>query len=109
VFIRGEICFLAAVMIVITVVFPISVAPRPHVFQIAALVLCLAAMFTMFALGVMQLGFGFTDLLFALSIIVVIAVKRPCGNNSAQERYNHKRGNECLGFLEHASSSACTS
>jgi hypothetical protein len=102
VFILGEICFFLAVVVVMIVISVPAVAPCPHVFQIAALVLCLAAMLTMFALGIMQLGFGFADLLFALS---VITINRPCGNHSAQERQNHKRRNECLGFLEHASSS----
>jgi hypothetical protein len=89
----------------IVIVVPIMVAPCPRIFQIAALVLSLAAMFSVLALGVMQFGFGFTDLLFASSVIIVIAVHRPRGNCSAQERQNYERGNECLGFLEHVSSS----
>jgi hypothetical protein len=67
----------------IVVMVPITVAPCSYIFQIATAALSLAAMFTMLALCVMQLGFGFTDLLFAPSVIIVI--KPPCGNHSAQE------------------------
>lgn len=74
------------IAVVIPVMVPIAVmAACPRVFQITTLVLCLAAMVTVLALGVMQLSFGFADLLFALSVIIVIAVKRPRGNHSAQE------------------------
>jgi hypothetical protein len=72
---------LAAIMIVVMV--PSAMAPCPYIFQIAALALSLAAMFTMLALGVMQLGFGFANLVLAPSVIITI--KRPCGNHSAQE------------------------
>jgi hypothetical protein len=89
----------------IVIVVPIMVATCSRAFQIAALALSLTAMFPVFAFCVMQLGFGFADLLFAFSVIIVIAVHRPCGNGSAQERQNYERGNECLGFLEHVSSS----
>jgi hypothetical protein len=89
----------------IVIMVSIAVAPCPHVFQIAALVLSLAAMFSVLALGVVQFGFGFADLLFASSVIVVIAVHRSRGNCSAQERQNYERGNEYFGFLEHVSSS----
>src|SRR5438309_9197634 len=93
---------LAAIMIVVVVmiVVPIAVmAPGPCVFQVTAAALGLAAAFPVFAFRIVQLLFRFLHLPFAF--IVVVAVKRPCGNNSAQERQNHKRSNECLGFLEH--------
>jgi hypothetical protein len=105
VFILGEICFFLAVVVVMIVISVPAVAPCPHVFQIAALVLCLAAVFTMFAFRIMQFALGIADLLLTPSVI--IAVERSCGNRSAKERQNHKHGNECLGFLEHASSSGC--
>src|SRR5579864_9547134 len=89
----------------IVIVVPIAVAPRPHVFQITTAALRLAAVFTVLALRVVQLALCIAYLLFAPS--VVVTVYRPRGNRSAQERQNHKRGNECLGFLEHASSSDC--
>jgi hypothetical protein len=92
-------------MVMIVIVVPIMVAPCPRIFQITTAALCLAAVFTVLALRIMQLGFGFADLLFAPSVVIVIAVHRPCGNCSAQERQNYKRRNKCLGFLEHASSS----
>jgi hypothetical protein len=90
------------VMIVITV---LAMAPRPHIFQITTAASCLAAVFTMFAFRIMQFALGIADLLLTPSVI--IAVERSCGNRSAKERQNHKHGNECLGFLEHASSSGC--
>jgi hypothetical protein len=74
---------LAAVVVMIVVVVPIAMAACPNVFQIAALVLCLAAVFSVLALCVMQLGFGFTDLLFAPSVI--IPINGPRGNRAAQE------------------------
>jgi len=90
------------VMIVITVP---AMAPRPHVFQITAAALRLAAVFPVLAFRIVQLALRIANLLFAPS--VVVTVYRPRGNRSAQERQNNKRGNECLGFLEHASSSDC--
>jgi hypothetical protein len=100
---------LAAVVIMVTivVVVPIAVAPRPHVFQVTTAALRLAAVFTMLAFRIMQSALCIANLLLAPSVIIVIAVHRPRGNGSDQERQNHKRRNECLGFLEHASSSAC--
>jgi hypothetical protein len=89
----------------IVIVVPIVVATCPRIFQVTTAALRLAAMVPVFALGVMQLGFGFTDLLFAFSVIIVIAVHRPRGNGSAQERQNYERGNECLNSFQHASSS----
>ena len=89
----------------IVIVVPIMVATCPRIFQIATAALRLAAVFSVLALGVMQLGFGFTDLLFAPSVVIVIAVHRSRGYGPAQERQNYKRGNECLGSFQHASSS----
>jgi hypothetical protein len=89
----------------IVIVVPIMVAPCAHIFQVTAAVLRLAAVFTVLPFRIVQFSFGIADLLFTLSVIIVIAVHRPCGNCSAQERQNYKRRNECLGFLEHASSS----
>jgi hypothetical protein len=71
------------VVIAVMVVVPITVAPCPRVFQVATAVFCLAAVFTMLALGIMQLVLRIADSFFALS--VVIAVKRPRGNCPAQE------------------------
>ena len=73
---------MVVIMVMIVITVP-AMATCPRVFQITALALSLPAMFPVLALGVMQLGFGFTDLLFAPSVIIVI--KRPCGNHSAQE------------------------
>jgi hypothetical protein len=99
---------LAAVVIMVTIVVVVpAVASRPHVFQVTTAALRLAAVFTMLAFRIMQSALGIANLLLAPSVIIVIAVHRPRGNGSAQERQNHKRRNECLGFLEHASSSAC--
>jgi len=91
----------------IVIVVPIVVAPCPCIFQVAAAALRLAAVFTMLAFRIMQFVFRIADLLFAPSVIIVIAVHRSRWYGSAQERQNYKRGNECLGFLQHASSSAC--
>src|SRR5579864_1612533 len=89
----------------IVIVVPIAMAPCPHVFQITTAALRLAAVFPMLALRVVQFALCIADLLFAPS--VVVTVYRPRGNCSAQERQNHKRRNERLGFLKHASSSNC--
>jgi hypothetical protein len=94
---RSLVAVVIMVMIVITVP---AVAPRPHIFQITTAVSRLAAVFTMLAFRIMQSALGVADLLFAPSVI--ITVKRFYGNRSAQERQNHKRGNECFGSLEHA-------
>jgi hypothetical protein len=97
-------------MVVIVVMIVIAVpamAPCPHVFQIPTAVLRLTAVFTVLPFRIVQLALGIADLLFAPSVIIMIAIQRPRGNRSAQERQNHKRGNECLGSLEHASSSDC--
>jgi hypothetical protein len=83
-----------------------ATAPCPRVFQVTPLVLCLATVFPVLALCIVQLLFGFLHLPFAF--IIAIAVHRTRGNHSAQERQNNKRRNEYLGFLEHASSSGCT-
>lgn len=88
------------VMIVITVP---AMAPCPHVFQVTPLVLCLAAVFPVFAFRILQLALGIADLLLASSVIIVIAVQRPYRDCSAQERQNNKRGNKCSGFLQHGS------
>jgi hypothetical protein len=71
------------IVVAVMVVVPIMVAPCPRVFQVATAAFCLAAVFTMLALGVMQFVFGFANPVFAFS--VVIAIKRPRGNRPAQE------------------------
>ena len=58
-------------------------APFTRFFQIVAAGLRLAAVFTVLALGIMQFALRIADSLFALS--VVIAIKCPCGNHSAQK------------------------
>jgi hypothetical protein len=78
--------FLAAIMVVIVIVVPIAMATCPRVFQVATAALRLAAVFTMLAFRIVQLALGIADLLYALSVVVMIAVKRPCWNRSAQER-----------------------
>jgi hypothetical protein len=77
--------FLAAIMVVImiVVVVPIAVAACSRIFQVATAALCLAAVFTVLALRIMQLPLRIAESLFALS--VVIAIKRPRGNYPAQE------------------------
>jgi hypothetical protein len=98
------------VMIVVVVMIAVMVAvvaPSSCIFQVAAAALRLTAVFPVLAFRILQLALGIVDLLFALSVVIVIAVKRPCGNRSAQKRQNNKGGNECSGSLEHASSSAC--
>jgi hypothetical protein len=92
-------------MIVIAV--PIMVAPCPRIFQVATAVLRLAAVLTMLAFRIVQLALRIADLLFAPSVIIVVAVHCSRWNCSAQERQNYERGNERLGFLQHASSSGC--
>jgi len=67
----------------IVIVVPIVVAPCPRIFQVATATLRLAAVFTVLAFRIVQFVFRIADLLFAPS--VVIAIKRPCGNHSAQE------------------------
>lgn len=88
------------VAIVITVAM---VAPSPRIFQITTPALRLAAVFPVLAFRILQLALGIADLLFALSVVIVIAVHRTRGNCSGQKRQNDKGCNECLGFLEHSS------
>jgi hypothetical protein len=94
------------VMVVVMVMIAVAVvAPSPCIFQVATAALGLAAVFPMLAFRIVQLLFRFLHLPFAF--VIAIAIQRSCRNCSAQERQNHKRRNKCLGFLEHASSSAC--
>jgi hypothetical protein len=88
-------------MVMIVIMVPIAVAPCPRIFQVAAPVLCLAAVFTMLAFCILQLMLCIAYLLFAFS--VVVTVYRTHGDRSAQERQNNKRGNECFDLLKHAS------
>jgi hypothetical protein len=67
-------------MIVIMVTM---MAPFARFFQIVAAGLCLAAVFTVLALGIVQLALRVADSLLALSVI--IAVYRSCRDGSAQE------------------------
>jgi hypothetical protein len=67
----------------IVIMVPIAVAPCPSVFQVTTLALCLAAVFPMLALRIMQLAFGITDLL--LASFVIVAGNGPYRNRSAQE------------------------
>jgi len=85
-------------MIVIAV--PVM-APLARFFQIVAAGLCLAAVCTVLALGIVQSALRVADLLLALSVIVVVAVQRPRWDSSAQERADHKGRNECSGFFKH--------
>jgi hypothetical protein len=95
---------LAVIMIAVVVMVPVAVvAPSPCIFQITTAILRLSAMFPVFAFLIVQLTLRIADSLLALSVIVAIADKCPCGNCSAQKRQNDKGCNECLGFLEHSS------
>ena len=86
---------------------PVSaMAPFARFFQIVAAGSRLAAVFTVLTLRVMQSALGIADSLLTLSVIVVIAVQRPRGRRTAQERENNQRRNKSSGLLEHASSSA---
>jgi len=69
---------LVAIVIVVS-----AMAPFARFFQIVATGLRLATMFTMLALRIVQLVFRVANPFLALS--VVIAIKRPRGNCSAQE------------------------
>jgi hypothetical protein len=73
---------LAAIVVMIVVAVAVM-APFARFFQIVAAGLRLAAVFTVLALGIVQFALRIADSLFALS--VVIAVKRPRGNHSAQK------------------------
>jgi hypothetical protein len=100
---------LAVIMIAVVVMVPVAVvAPSPCIFQVTTAILRLSAMFPVLAFLIVQLTLRIADSLLALSVIVTAMVnKRPCGHCSAQERQNNKGRNECLGFLQHASSSDC--
>src|SRR3981081_3429961 len=100
---------LAAIMlmIMVAVMIPVSVmASCPRIFQVTAAILRLSAVFPVLAFLIVQLTLRIADSLLALSVIVAITDKCPCGNGSAQERQNNERRDERLGFLEHASSSS---
>jgi hypothetical protein len=87
-------------MVVIAIVIS-AMAPFACFFQVMAAGLCLAAVFTVLALGIAQSALGIADSLLALSVVVVVAVQRPRGERSAQERTDHKGRNECSGFYKH--------
>jgi hypothetical protein len=76
-------------------------------FQIVAAFLCLAAVFTVFALSVMQLKFRIADSLFALSVTVMVMVKCLRGDGPSQEPGKDQCRNQRFAFLQHVSSSAC--
>ena len=71
-------------MVMVMIVVAVAVmAPFARFFQIVTAGLRLAAVFTVLAFGIVQFALRIADSLFALS--VVIAIKCPCGNHSAQE------------------------
>jgi hypothetical protein len=74
---------MVVIMIMIVVVVPVAVAACSRIFQVAAAALCLAAVFTVLALRIVQLPLRIAESLFAPS--VVIAIKRPRGNYPAHE------------------------
>jgi hypothetical protein len=74
-------------------------------FQFMAFLLCLAAAFAVPADGLLQFVFGVADSLFALPVIIVVAVQGLRGNYAGHETQNHKRRKQSSEFLEHASSS----
>jgi hypothetical protein len=93
---------LAAIMVMIVVVVPVSVmAPFARFFQIVPAGLRLTAVLTVPALGIAQPALRIADSLLALSVVIVVAVQRPRGDRSAQKRTDHKRRNECSGFFKH--------
>ncbi|HEV7674209.1 MAG TPA: hypothetical protein VGQ12_06745, partial [Candidatus Angelobacter sp.] len=72
---------LAVIMIAVVVMVPVAVvAPSPCIFQITTAILRLSAMFPVFAFLIVQLTLRIADSLLALSVIVAIADKCPCGN-----------------------------
>jgi hypothetical protein len=85
-------------MIVIAV--PVM-APFARFFQIVAAGLRLAAVFTVFVLCIVQSALRIANSLLALSVVIVVAIQRPRGDSSAQERTDHKGRNECSGFFKH--------
>jgi hypothetical protein len=92
----------------VMIAVPVStMAPFARFLQIVAAGLRLAAVFSMLALGIVQPALRITDSLLAFSVIVMIAVQRPRGHRTAQERENNQRRNKSSGLLQHASSSAC--
>src|SRR5436305_11227827 len=92
------------IAVVIPVMVPIAVmAACPRIFQVTTAALRLSAVLTMFAFRLVQLVLRTTNLVLAPSVIIMIPVERPRWNRPSQERQNHKRGNKCFGFLQHAS------
>jgi membrane protein implicated in regulation of membrane protease activity len=84
------------------VVIVIMAAAFPRLFQFAAAILSLAAALAVLANGLLQLAFCIVDFLFALSLVVVVTVKRLRGNGPAQKRENDQCCNQRSDFLEHA-------
>jgi hypothetical protein len=91
-------------MIVVVIAVMSAAAAFPRLFQVVAPALGLAAAFTMFADGLLQLIFRIADPLLALSVVVVVAVKRLRGNGATQECENYQRRNQRSDFVEHATS-----
>ena len=61
-------------------------APCPRVLQVTTPALRLTAVFSVLAFCFLQLALGIVDLLFAFSVVIVIADHRSRRNCSAQER-----------------------
>jgi hypothetical protein len=76
---------LPAIMVVIVVTVS-AMASFPRFFQIVTAGLRLAAVFTVLALGIVQSALRIADSLLALSVVVVVTVKGPRRDRSAQER-----------------------
>jgi CBS-domain-containing membrane protein len=89
-------------MVVIAVVVPITMTTRPRCFHITPTALCLPAVLTVLALGIVQFAFRIADTLFAFA--VVITVKRLYGNCTAEKRENDQRRKHRFHFVQHGTS-----
>jgi hypothetical protein len=92
---------LSVIPIMIVIAVPAVMAPFARFFQIVTAGSRLAAVCAVFALRIVQSALRIADSLLALSVVVVIAVQRPHGDRTAQERADHKRRNECSGCFKH--------
>jgi hypothetical protein len=74
------------IVVVIPIVVPVSVmAPCPRIFQVTTAAFRLATVLPVLAFSIVQFALGIANLVLAPSVIIMITVKTPCGNHSAQE------------------------
>jgi hypothetical protein len=93
------------VFIVVAVMVTIVVGPMAlfaRLVQLAAALLRLPAVLTVFANGIVQGVLRFADTLLALSVIVMVAIQRPHGNGPGKEQCDHRRRHKRFTFLKHA-------